>query len=164
MISRLQGFAASEPIENRESNVASKRPRPLVNYYLNKFNEDPIPKPNLIGAAEEMKEVTKSSEIKNMSQRGLDNVLPHSHSKSTERLVWELAQNFSIQLSATSTNVESLQIMLTQNALQVRVKHRNYSPSQREFVESHERVNLEEHCILEYFFESCLLTGCCLKD
>lgn len=130
MIARLERNDKDE--HPKHNNHAPSRPR--SNYYVNRFDEDPFPDPNLMELEDTGNNDQEKQDLEDMIQRAKDNGLPQSHWRAVEFLVQEFSGSFSNRFSATPSKVDPLIIRLTPDAKPVRVKLRNYSPSQRLFM------------------------------
>lgn len=128
----------------------SARPDPLQprgSYYINKFEDDPVLNPHLVGTTDETSVQTERADIEDMLKRARAKGLPASHWRPLEDLEVEFAQVFSMQLSAAPAKVKLLKISLNPDAGPIRVKIRNYSLAQSEFVSKLKRELVSENII-----------------
>lgn len=150
MIPRIQRVVEREPIYHDVKDTKPTTPdpnRPRANYYANKFDKDPFPDPNLMDVDSKRRDCAEGAEIEAMIQRAVDNGLPDQYTKPLSNQVWTFCSTFSTRFSSTQSKVDPLSIGLTPDARPVRVKLRNYSPSQRAFMKGliDERIG---HCIV----------------
>lgn len=141
LIARLQRVKGPEPIaeDNSETEnatgTARQKPsdpeRPCENFFAHKLEHDPFPNPNLmdLDALNGYRE-----NVAGMLKHAYDNGLPDEHHGTLAKLVEDFNGMFGTSFSSTPSKVDALRIKLTADARPIRVRLRNYSPSQRTFM------------------------------
>lgn len=122
----------------RNSNADSEKldpERPRSDYFHTDRNTDPFPDPFLIQPEDaDTADEEAHSAIKAMLARAHENGFPDEHRERLESLVWDHSEAFRTGFSSSPAKVEPLRIALNPDAKPVRVKLRNYSAEQREFM------------------------------
>lgn len=72
---------------------------------------------------------------------------PEEHYKELEDLVWQHADSFDVSFSPTPAKIDPLRIVLTPDAKPVRVKLRNYSEEQRDFMKTLVTQLIDSDCL-----------------
>lgn len=109
--------------------------RPRANYFDSQHPADPFPDPFLINAPDEEAEDAQShKDIEELLARSKAEGFPEEHWEELQKVVWDHAPAFRTSFSSTPAKVEPLRINLKPEAQPVRVKLRNYSATQREFM------------------------------
>lgn len=133
LIARLQRVKQSVQSKTDESGTINLN-RPRANYFDHKSDLDPFPNPNLVDMDSAPSASINNIDILAMIYRAKQNgILPKPLDDLT-KIVWSHAHVFDTRFSATPAKVPPLKIELTGDARPIRVKLRNYSQSQRNFM------------------------------
>lgn len=105
-------------------------------YDAQRVEIDPFPDPSMIDVPDASEDTLVMTEIKAMLERAKAEGLPDKHLKDLEDLVWQYADCFDMSFSPSPALIEPLRILLQPDAKAIRVKLRNYSEEQRDFMKT----------------------------
>ena len=134
MIARLNRTREVNSASSTENGEPSPE-RPRVNYYSARNEEDPLPDPSLIGLvdSDEQTDIEKALEV--MKQSAADAGLPVDSQEELNQIVDDHKNIFRIGFSSgPPARFPPLKVDLTSDAKPVKVRLRNYSQEQREFL------------------------------
>lgn len=110
--------------------------RPRADYFAHQADADPFPDPFLLQTEDPASDDAEARvSIVAMLDKAKANGFPDDHWEELESLVWKHAAEFRTSFSSEPARVEPLRIELMPDAKPVRVKLRNYSASQRAFLQ-----------------------------
>lgn len=139
MIARLNRQRGDEP-----STMHSTDSRPRVNYFEVREEEDPFPDSSLLDPIDNSQHGDIEVELHNMIERARGNGLDDKQTQQLSDVVNEFKDIFRTSFSrGPPANVEPLKIELTPDAKPVRVRLRNYSLDQREFLQKFMKVLID---------------------
>ena len=119
---------------NNVRNPLQDHLRPRINFFGSRNDEDPFPNPNLLDLIQPNGDETNAA-IEDMLNDLKKVGLKDEHLNEFRRLVYDYSDIFCVGLSPGSpTKFQPLKINLTPDAKPVRVKLRNYSQDQRDFL------------------------------
>ena len=134
IISRVM-IARMNRVQDGEENKTSEGSRPRENYYKARREQDPFPDPSLLDPIDSAQH---SEIIEAMNMMKVDtrkNGLPDSEALHPDALIDSFADIFRISLSSRPpAKLRPLKIELLPGAKPVRVRLRNYTQEQREFL------------------------------
>ena len=123
----------TSPSSQQEASEISTRP--LVNYHQARTESDFIYDPSLLEIIDESQVPDIKAGIKNMLTTAINNGIQLQHQDNLRRLTYSFIDIFRTAISATApANLPPLKVELTPDAKPVRVRLRNYSPPQRQFL------------------------------
>jgi len=132
MVARLNRIGNFETIT--EDDATAEQPR--VNYYECRNEKDPFPDPSLLDPVDSVQHAHIREAVQRMSKAAAGNGMPQQDVATLEQLISDHMDIFRISLSSgPAAAVDPLRIDLKSDARPVRVRLRNYSKEQREFLE-----------------------------
>ena len=109
--------------------------RPRIDYFESRSERDPFPDPSLLDKVDEDQEQAVTDAIDGMLQQAAEHGLPTNDAARARELVGNYRNIFRVGLSGGApAAISPLKIELTPDAKPARVKLRNYSREQREFL------------------------------
>lgn len=134
MVSRLNQVQEDEPNSEVQGELAADRPR--VNYNAARNEEDPFPDPSLLDPIDSMQHKEVETETEEMLHKAKENGLSTDHSEKMRYLVQSHKNIFRTAFSSgPPADLRPLRIDLTPEARPVKVRLRNYSKEQRNFLD-----------------------------
>lgn len=130
---------------NHRTNSTSTKPsgdqepdphRPLGDHFAHEYGWDPFTDPSLIYLDDKPDDELLRDQIAAMIEKENTEDFPEEHSAELYGLVWGHSAEFCTTFSPHPAKVDPLRIHLTEGSRPIRVKIRNYSVDQREFMES----------------------------
>jgi transposase InsO family protein len=135
MIARLNRVYDSENTIDAALNTAPAPDRPRVDYYSSRTEEDPFPDQSLLDRLDEPQAAAVQTAIDAALRQAKENGLPPDSAAALDDLVRVHTNVFRVGFSAgPPANIRPLKITLTPDARPVKVRLRNYSCEQREFL------------------------------
>lgn len=118
---------------------------PRANYYMAQTEEDPFPDPSLLDPLDSEQHDDVLGAVHDMIERSKSNGLPDQYHDRLEKMVYSHLDVFRTGLSSgPAAKLPPLQIALTPDAKPVKVRLRNYSQEQREFLRTFVATLLEK--------------------
>lgn len=130
-----RGGYVSRVLDVHEEELHSYSNRPRAVHEYGKTEEDPFPNPTLLDLLDEDQAESLDEAIGDMIQRAKENVLPETHLARVEQMVFRYRDVFRTGLSSgVPPKFPPLVIALTSDAKPTKVRLRNYSKAQKEFM------------------------------
>lgn len=133
MISRLNGERTSDNDQAKATDIDMDRPR--VNYNTARMEEDPFPDPSLLDPIDSDQHADVRDSVEEMKKTADENGLPKEIRQPLSEILDEHLDVFRTAFSAgPPARLRPLKIDLTPDAVPVKVRLRNYSQDQRDFL------------------------------
>lgn len=123
--------------EHTANEIAGQRKedRPRVNFYTARTEEDPFPDPSLLDPIDSDQHGEIIAEIGNLKKIARDNGLPNQDANRLDKIIDENRDVFRTSFSSgPHAKLRPLRIDLTRDARPVKVRLRNYSKEQQDFL------------------------------
>lgn len=135
MTARLHGLLNSDLETSLPPDQNLDAPRPHVDYYQVREEPDPFPDSSLMDPIDSSQTEEVDSEINNMIDNAVENGFPSAHVSALKKLVSDHTDIFRTSFSSgPPADIPPLKIDLVPEAKPVRVRLRNYSQEQRDFL------------------------------
>eukprot|EP00171_Calliarthron_tuberculosum_P003723 IDg3723t1 len=140
MLAMLQGVKGRQYVEGQEYSQSTAFPskeKPRVDYYETRNAQDPCPDLSLLDPLDDEQDAEVKAEIERMLTRANENGLPPVLQPKLRQLALAHTNEFRISFShGPPAKLPPLHIHLTADASPVKVKLRNYSETQRDFLKN----------------------------
>ena len=134
MISRNSDHDVQPHVTRTERSSISKRPH--VNFNFSRQDDDPFEDSSLLDQVDSDQDSAIQQALDSIVAKAEDNGLPQEYKPQLERMLRSNTNIFRTSLSSgPPADVEPLRVELVHDAQPVKVRLRNYSPAQRQFLD-----------------------------
>lgn len=136
LISRMKGVKHEEERNKKDLNqsTAPSAERPRSNYYINKADLDPFPKPALIDLPDKDQNASARAAVEEMLADALAQGFPKARFDDLRKIILARLDVFRTDFSQSAATILPLRLELKAITKPVHVKIRKYSDSQRQLL------------------------------